>query len=246
MKLRVFRSLNEASRRAKSGTRLAKTSGFDGIVATANGEIPGSETAETRNQRWICQFYPKNASAAMKQLDQMKIHNIGGSASLPDMIVFHHSTLSLPQESLPLLRELLPMSASFLESHKGKIAGKYGRLNAHGQPLNDHVIGICHHFPTHNVLDLAILLDFFLPTRLALSASNFRDASNLYDDVELEAVVHNSDVVYGDLQETNNSQVCEEVWKAQQQDGAMETYAICHEDEEALRLRQHYDKFLQC
>jgi hypothetical protein len=244
MKLRVFRSLKDAST-----TRLTTTSGFDGIVATMKEKISLNTTCSSnQHQRWICQLHPKNALEAAIMLDRLRSHHVEDNAAPPpDMIVFHHSTMSSQEDSLPFLREMLPLGAQFLEDHNGRIAKNYGRLNAHGRPLNGHVVGICHHFSNHSVPDLAVLLDVFLPTRLALSASNmFREeATAAYDDDALEAVVQNTDLLYGgDLEDKNNG-IWTEVWKAQRQDGAKETYAICNNEEEVELLRQSYSHFLE-
>jgi hypothetical protein len=74
----------------------------------------------------------------------------------PDMIAFQTAFHS-DEDSLSYLREILPVSAHFLEAHP-TIAESYGRRNAHGNPFNDHVVGICHHFPNHNITDLTLLL----------------------------------------------------------------------------------------
>jgi hypothetical protein len=110
------------------------------------------------------------------------------------------------------------------------------------------VIGACHHFPHQQVPQLAELLDVYLPTRLALSSQHDL-APSATPDYDLEAVVQNTDVLFIDDSEDESSLLTwDEVWRAQQLDGAKETYVVCQPpddegDQLAKRIRR---RFLEC
>lgn len=149
----------------------------------------------------------------------------------PDMIVFHApSQLNDVDKTLSYLRGVLPLTAKFLESHP-TIGSAYGRLNAHGNALNDHVIGACHHFPCFAIPQLADLLDVYLPTRLALSSQQPLSPPSEMPSYMLEAVVQNTDMVFVDVDQPMNTLLWNEAWKAQQLDGAQETYVCIPEME---------------
>jgi len=165
---------------------------------------------------------------------------------LPELIVVHnrhqHSTHASIDGSLSYLREILPLGAQFCEAHP-TIGSKYHRLNAHGRPLNDHVVGICHSFPHHSIAELAMILDVFLPTRLAISPQNMVntnksvDWNDIHRDDDLEAVVNNTDML--SLEGANDQgfdTLAKHVWGAQEQDGAQNAFAICSTNEEAKLL----------
>jgi hypothetical protein len=222
MKLRVFDSLK---RIATTDGRVVR--GLPNKAALSHHPPP----------RWIWELEPTNASEASRALDQLS-SSLEKHQNAPDMIVFQTMFHSV-EDSLSYLREILPVSAHFLEAHP-TIAESYGRRNAHGNPFNDHVVGICHHFPNHNITDLTLLLDVFLPTRLALSSSNLVEVASCSDD-DLETLVQNTDLIYHE--DDNQYGIWNQVWKAHQQDRCHETYAICDDVEEIRRLRRLYAEF---
>jgi hypothetical protein len=61
-----------------------------------------------------------------------------------------------------------------LEAHP-TIGSRHGKLNAHGKPLNHHVLGICHMLRL-DVPPVAEALDIYSPTRLALTTGNLSTA----------------------------------------------------------------------
>ena len=224
--------------------------GFDGLTVTSTVESLKDYPPGEFDSRWICEFHPKDSWHAGKFLESLAETT---ETSIPDMIVFHNdsigrNTTSSLEDSLGFLREILPLSAQFLEEFRKSngIGTKYGRLNAHGKPLDDHVIGICHHFPNHSTSDLAVLLDVFLPTRLALSPLCLLSQKGTFDADEWEAAVQNTDVLLLDDENSekvpNYDRLMTDVWNAQELDGADETYAICRTEQEAINLQKLYER----
>ncbi len=177
---------------------------------------------------------------------------------LPEFVVFHnhhsiHSNAST-DDTLSFLREILPIGAQFCEDHPTIGGSNYKRLNAHSKPLNDHVVGICHSFPNHSIAELAIILDVFLPTRLALSPDTIiktHETNKVYlshyeheDDDDWEAVVQNTDMLlFGseDFPSPDFHFLAKHVWKAQKQDGVQNSFAICDKEKDAEELNALFD-----
>lgn len=187
-------------------------------------------------------------SEAGRLLDKLST-SLATNPNNPDLVIFRAPSGGTGIEAtLRYLRDVLPLTAQFLESHP-TIGSSYGRLNSHGNALNNHVIGACHHFPHQQVPQLAGLLDVYLPTRLALS-SQHELMSAATPKHDLEAVVQNTDVLFIDESEDDKSAwlLSDEVWRAQQLDGAKETYAVCQPlDDEGHQLAERIRRrFLDC
>mmetsp|Transcript_26739 Transcript_26739/g.40613 ORF Transcript_26739/g.40613 Transcript_26739/m.40613 type:complete len:287 (-) Transcript_26739:137-997(-) len=129
--------------------------------------------------------------------------------------------------ALSYIGEILPLTAQFLEEHP-TVGRKYGRRNAHGNILDDHVIGACHRLP-FSIPELAMVSDVFLPTRLALGVENVchvsADDHSTNEVYDLETVVQNTDLLCLDNL-NQHSVLWKEVWRAQLLDGAKETYVL--------------------
>ena len=173
----------------------------------------------------------------------------------PKLILLQPPRTAFPstKAALAYLRQVLPASAHCLQRYT-TIGGAYGRTNGHGKPLDTHVAGVCHYFANTSLAELATLLDVYLPLRLALGASNFTDAcptaNNTQeedddDDHHWEAVMENTDLILCDSSSSKSAAVAErwtQIWELQRADKCRETYAVCSTEQDALELRNHFDK----
>jgi len=156
---------------------------------------------------------------------------------LPRLLVLEHTKTKSVDDSVSHLREILPVSAEFLDGHPF-IGGpySYGRSIPTSTSSNDHgkiVTGICHLFPHHSLSELAALLDVCSNTRLMLSMSNMDRTSTgtTVPGTELEAVIEKTDAIciesshlYVDTY--NYQMIWDQIWHAQERDGCRETYCM--------------------
>jgi hypothetical protein len=246
MRLAVFRSLACSSSTILKRCILESQPSFDG-VALGLSQLESApsllDACAEQSLRVICEMQASNTLQAMEGLDRLAaLITEHESSSLIETAVLQ-STEVKPPELLQHFRAVLPASARFLERHPS-LGNAHGKLNAHGKPVSRHVYGICHQLSA-DVAQLADLLDVYLPTRLALTAHNLGSshdecaphevsAAQLPSahggglDDDLEAVVLATDVLYAQPGDEHSlSSVFEEVWCAQQLEGAHECYAVC-------------------
>ena len=243
MNLRIFHTIKK-----QAGTpKMLLPSCFHGIASHPES-LPA--LAECSELTWICQFNPQNAMEAAKMLETLS--NLP-TEKLPEFVVFdnHPSIHTSTDNTLSFLRDVLPLGAQFCEDHP-TVGANYQRLNAHGKPLNDHVVGICHSFPHHSIAELAIVLDVLLPTRLVLSpqtmANTMKEKSanidwdGTIDEDDWEAVVQNTDMLaFNGLDSSKDfDELAKHVWKAQEQDGAQNAHVICNTAQEANELERMF------
>mmetsp|Transcript_10543 Transcript_10543/g.22337 ORF Transcript_10543/g.22337 Transcript_10543/m.22337 type:complete len:315 (+) Transcript_10543:85-1029(+) len=190
MKLRIFRSTKHHVAPVVNSLPNIPSRSSSIYYEPSSTILPTSESATTLTSTspWIIQHHTQNnnvtdSANVLENLSRLPKHQ------LPEFIIFHHnnpstaaqqqqqqqhasSSSSSPtttiESSLAYLREMLPLGAQFLEDHP-TVGSACRRKNAHGKLLNDHVLGICHLFPHHSIAELAVILDVFLPTRLAIS-----------------------------------------------------------------------------
>ena len=259
MKLRVFRSLVSSQRcPASLAKQLRAQQVFDGCeISLAQLQAAPSllHACSKNDMRVLVRLEPRDELDAEVQLEQLgsMLSNSGHEADvleLVNIIAPDHMPL---QDTLDYLRHLQPLWSTFLELHP-YIGSRHGKLNAHGNPLNAHVLGI-NHCLSGGVPSLAECLDIYTPTRLALRSSNLVGAPNdsttgassasaLPVDVseglseELESIVAASDLLYASPDDlTRMAGILpwwDEVWSAQQLDGAAEVYVACCPEAGAL------------
>lgn len=193
----------------------------------------------------IVELNPETSCEAGRMLDSLS-NQLSSSKTnslhhdILDLFVFRAPNAFGVNEALSYVGEILPLTAQFLEAHPN-IGRQYGRRNAHGNILDDHVIGACHRLP-FSISELATLLDVFLPARLSLSADNVGQVSSVSESNEivydLEAVVQNTDML--SLDNLNqHSVVWEDVWHAQLLDGAKESYVVVNDIAKKLDKNKH-------
>ncbi len=243
MNLRVFQSIKQQT----SSLKAKLPPCFHGIAVPA---YPDGDQI-----KWVCELQTHNVKEATNMLEALSRLPTG---KLPEFVVFHnhpsmHSYAST-DDTLSYLRDILPIGAQFCEDHPTIGGSNYKRLNAHGKPLNDNVVGICHSFPHHSIAELAIILDVFLPTRLALSPDtviktletnkDYLSDGEYEDDDDWEAVVQNTDMLIlggGDNSSPGFNTLVQHVWKAQEQDGVQNSFAICDKEKCADELHMLFD-----
>lgn len=222
MNLLLFRSLLARDQRLMSQiASLATRSEFDGVsVNFSNEQLTSTldtvlRACNDHSYRFLCELTPQSSSDAGRMLDTLSSRLSKGNSL--DLVVLNAPESYDLEDTLSYLREVLPLTAQFLESHP-TVGGTYGRVNAHGNLLNNHVVGACHRLP-FDIPQLAQLLDVFLPTRLALGREH------VLNDVppdDLEAVVQNTDLLC--IHDDAHQALWDEVWLAQRLDEAEETY----------------------
>ena len=201
----------------------------------------------TPQLRVVCRLSVTDADDTGRQLDLLANHLARQHARVDLVIVEapHEGLTDVVQH----LVDVSPAVVSFLESHPS-VVSETRRLNAHGNPLQDHVSGLCHAF-SGSVASLADILDVLPPTRLSLSAHNMwtlpecdadaRDESieqataplAVDSDVggwidELDAVLLGTDHLYASATDPAAvSSYWEEVWSALQLEGGQEAIVTC-------------------
>ena len=152
---------------------------------------------------------------------------------------------------LGYLNAIQPVWSEFLEAHT-TVGSRHGKLNAHGNPLSHHVLGICHSLAL-GTAELAEAVDTYSPTRLSLTASNLGLSAQTpggapasaaasagasqpaaFDGLgdELDSVLEAADLICADADAAQGEPgllwaLFDEVWAAQQLAGATEVYAAC-------------------
>jgi len=167
------------------------------------------------------------------------------------------------------LYRVLPLAAEFLERHPW-VGGSHGVLNAHGRPLNNHVLGVCQSLRRRgcdgdrgvavaaatDVDFLADVVDLLPPTNLSLDARDFSSVEDneLLGGDSFASVLHHTEHVTVDGPD-QMPRILERLWGAKARLGARETYATVavgsggrsdrSPEELAAELRRRYDTWLQ-
>lgn len=198
-----------------------------------------------------------DASDGESQLSRLSAHLSSRSADAAAALELAvlESAQSDVDGALTYLNDIQPVWSEFLEAHP-HVGSRHGKRNAHGNPLNHHVLGVCHELTRLGTGELAQLVDILSPTRLALTASNLGLAgsprqhptasSSGHDDAhptafdglgdELESVLEVSDLICAGAEDVGGGSIggvgplwalWEEIWAAQHVAGASEVYASC-------------------
>lgn len=178
MKLRLFRSLvgQASSRRSVGAPHFAKY--FDGIEVSLEQLMSNpamlDECAE-RDLRMVCRCQPiADAYDAEAQLDRLSSQLSSRSAEAAgalELVVLTAPAGAQLDEALGHLRDIQPFWSQFLEAHK-TVGSRHGKRNAHGKPLNHHVLGVCQRLDFTAAGELAELVEILTPTRVALTTRN--------------------------------------------------------------------------
>jgi hypothetical protein len=256
MKLRLFRSLVGSRRVPRVSHSLPSgTQQYDGLeVSLAQLEVSPAlldECAE-HSMRLVCRCEPTvDVHAAEAQLGRLSSHlgsRSAEAAAALELVVLEATPRGL-DEALCHMHDIQPFWSEFLEAHTS-VGSRHGKLNAHGKPLNHHVLGVCHRLQFEDAADIAEIIEILTPTRVALTSSNLA-ASLLWEPSlaaaaagaslpaafdglsdELDSIIETSDLLYADAAEASAEHaplhaLWDEVWSAQQLAGAAEVYAAC-------------------
>ena len=161
--------------------------------------------------RLVCHLAPSSAAEAQRELNELseRLHGAGahfgdggGAGACFDLVVID-APCPAPRDggggtndgggmgagavtgvasALDYLLEVSPYAVEFMEAHP-HVGSYMSKLNAHGNPINDHVGGVCHAFGGSGsvgggmgvgmgVGTLADVLDVLPPTRLSLTGAN--------------------------------------------------------------------------
>ena len=256
MKLRLFRSLVGRQRIPRaSSVAFAR---FDGIEISLSQleDSPSilSECAEN-SLRVVCLLNgiadASDAEAQLHRLSSQLSSRPPDAAAAMELAVLEAPELDDLESVLGYLNDIQPVWSEFLEAHT-TVGSRHGKLNAHGNPLYHHVLGICHSLSL-GTAELAEAVDTYSPTRLALTASNLGLSAQTpggapasaaastgasqpaaFDGLgdELDSVLEAADLICADADAAQGEPgllwaLFDEVWAAQQLAGATEVYAAC-------------------
>lgn len=245
MRLAVFRSLAHGC--AARIPALARRRCYDGVELSL-AQLTAAPTlladCVRAGFRVVCRVEPADAADAGRQLDGLASLLAAHDARAVELVSIAAPAAALA-DPLGYLEGTLPRAARFLEAHPS-VGGAHGKLTGHGKPVPRHVLGCVHELSGVGVGSLAELCDVFPPTRLSLADANLDSGLTRREDApptghsvspsaglsdELDTVVLCTDHVYvspeGEDGGRAHQPVWEEVWCAQQLDGARETSVTC-------------------
>mgnify|MGYP004347548997 CR=1 FL=1 len=111
-----------------------------------------------------------DAEAQLHRLSSQLSSRPPDAAAAMELAVLEAPELDDLESVLGYLNDIQPVWSEFLEAHT-TVGSRHGKLNAHGNPLSHHVLGICHSLSL-GTAELAEAVDTYAPTRLSLTASN--------------------------------------------------------------------------
>ena len=224
MQLRVFRSLVgsrscPAAIAAAAATRDCQFTGLEVTLPQLSSTV--LDACAEQQLRVICRLEPSDATEAGALLEDLSSRIQKNPHTCLELVVMSTPPMDFSQ-TLDYFHEVQPLAGAFLEANPA-VGSSHGKVNAHGNPLSHHVLGVCHILGGAGVPRLAELLDVYSPTRMALTASNLAAAAagesgescESSEDLsstpqpppvgtcglseELEAVVHSADVLYAEV-----------------------------------------------
>lgn len=252
MKLRLFRSLVALPRLPRVPSLLGNH--FDGLEVS----LPQLEATPTlldecaeSSLRMICRLEPladaDDAESQLHRLSSRLSSRPAEAAAALELVVMAAPSKDL-DAALSYLRDIQPFWSEFLEAHT-TVGSRHGKKNAHGKPLNNHVLGVCQQMDL-GAAEIADVVEILTPTRVALTSRNL--AASLHSEPllasatrygslptcfeglsdELESVLETSDLLFVDPSEAEPQHaplhaLWDEAWAAQQLSGAGEVYASC-------------------
>jgi hypothetical protein len=232
-------------------------------------ELCSSQVNETvlefcryHNLQVLCRVIPEDTDDACRRMDQLSSHLMKASADAAAdavrlVIMQQPFAPSFDDAAIQYLSQVLPMAAQFKEAHP-TIGWSKGELNAHGKPLDRHVLGVCHRLQSlllgtkaSNDTSLSAsaimlryfssILDILPPTRLSWNIHSegvfkYRIDGRLPLDMEplIQSVDHFDFSTLSDatkvLQGNDSDELFHrQVWKWQRGVQVHETYASCYD-----------------
>lgn len=207
----MYRSLAWPSKRFQNTASIAKCiqecaadSAFQGIeLCSSHLSKDVLEQCLASKVQVLCRVMPKDVDdsfrifdALSSELSRMEANAVGEALRL----IVLEEPMTANTNKLEYLFDALPLAAKFMETHP-TIGQSKGELNAHGNPLDDHVLGVCHRlrFPQPPAIadeppvssskrgalleEILGILDVLPPTRLSLDA---RTTLQLDNDMQNE------------------------------------------------------------
>lgn len=204
MRLTLFRSLIKRTHGQSSISLRKEISKITGLFSPFQGiELCSSQIDETtlslcrsHNLQVICRIIPDDRDDACRRLEQLSTHLMKSCTTTTDsadvipvvrLVILDQPFAAISDDDgIQYLSHVLPMAAQFMESHP-TIGRSKGELNAHGKPLDTHVLGVCHRLQTSGLEQVASgsaeassemlqyfcnILDVLPPTRLSWNFQN--------------------------------------------------------------------------
>lgn len=146
--------------------------------------------------RLVCQMEPSDQTDAGRQLDWLSTRLAAArSVSLDLVLMDAPPALDSVSETTSYLYNVLPLAAQFLEAHPA-VGRSCGLRNAHGKPLDTHVVGVCQKL-TGSLSFVAEVVDVLPPTRLTLDGNESIDGSDISGkDDSISLVLDSCDHLY--------------------------------------------------
>jgi hypothetical protein len=266
MRLVLFRSLitnahGRADASISAHEQIAKLASHDNSYWQGI-ELCSSQVNETvlefcryHKLQLLCRVIPEDTDDACRRMDQLSSHLMKASANAAAadtvrlVIIQQPVAPSSDDTAIQYLSQVLPMAAQFMEAHP-TIGRSKGELNAHGKPLDIHVLGVCHRLQSMPLETKASndmlrffssILDILPPTRLSWNIHDegvfkYRIDDRRSLDIEplIQSVDHFDFSTLSDetklLQGNDSDEVFHrQVWKWQRGVQVHETYASCHD-----------------
>jgi hypothetical protein len=258
MRLLLFRSLIRKGfelNRQHVAKVACQNSLFQGVELSSS-QVTGNllDTCTSHNVRVIVNMYPVDVDDVGRIIDQLstQLSKSSNNKEAIDLVVIHQPQSSNDDDVMSYLYQVLPLAAQFLEEYPS-IGRAKGDRNAHGSPLDTHVLGACHRLNAPTLDNLSEIVDILPPTRLSLNCSNAellcknissKDLSGMHMEALVQAVDHFefSNLVDSNIRgrEAEISTFYEHVWKWQQEVENQETYASCYDSETAQKLHSKF------
>ncbi len=248
MRLVLFRSLVHAGSPAAARLARLSSSGFDGVELTLSQLSPKVlDACGQAALRIVCRLSltADEDEPAARQLDQLSslLAKHSEAEALLETVILSSDVAGTDAATLlaRLYGDTCPRGAQFLEAHP-LVGSAHGKRNAHGGPLGNHVLGVCHELRGASALLLAEMVETLPPLRLALRASNLGAVAEASQPErpgslpavgvgvadELETLLDVVDHVYATPEDAAPAaSVWREIWCQQQADGAREAYMTC-------------------
>mmetsp|Transcript_16372 Transcript_16372/g.39987 ORF Transcript_16372/g.39987 Transcript_16372/m.39987 type:complete len:293 (+) Transcript_16372:17-895(+) len=291
MRLAVFRSLASKSNRLPEPSipvlqriqECASESCFQGAELSSFQVTKAVvEQCSSLNVQVLCKLTPKDTDDAFRQLDALSLElskvedqNVGDVIRLIvveeplALLRANNKESSSTSSSLDYLLDVLPVAAQFMETHP-TIGLSKGERNTHGNPLDNHVLGVCHRlrlprrppvsnndeFPSsvndETLQQVMDILDVLPPTRLSLDAAtsisletSVHGRKGEMDAWDMEPLIQGIDhfeFAGWNPPRDNGAQngLHQQVWKWQSEVQVKETYASCSDAATAKSLHDYF------
>lgn len=286
VRLSVFHSLAKATGCLSESTislskriqECASDSCFQGIELYSSQVTKDVlDQCATQGVQVLTRIAPTSIDDAFRELDDLstelskvKEQDVGKVIRL---IVINQplATLKNNPSIIDYLSDILPVAAQFMETHP-TIGQSKGERNAHGNPIDNHVLGVCHRLsllqrlednnaePNSNddrlLQQILDILDVLPPTRLSLDESslkiletsilnNGKGNGDAWDIEPLIQGIDHFDISRWKPSDTVNHEthgLYRQVWQWQKEVRVKETYVSCDDKPSAISLNNYFQR----